>query len=148
MIEIDKERIEKYSKNFTDWLANRADKDEILDMLQIEGNEISENLYDFYGDYLSGVKIPVSELKGFGTQCGRKDNTCFNESILYFLNAGGIQYVISSVFHNEPNKLGHCLIPLKSVKDANLFEKYIGNCGGSLTNGGNLNDELFFFETE
>ena len=72
----------KNSDNFIEWINNRSDKDEIIDILQLEGEEVSPNVYDFYGDMISGVKIDVDELEGFGTSCGRKDNTCFDNEII------------------------------------------------------------------
>jgi len=138
----------KNSDNFIEWINNRSDKDEIIDILQLEGEEVSPNVYDFYGDMISGVKIDVDELEGFGTSCGRKDNTCFDNEIIDYLKESGVDYIVSTIFLNEPNKLGHCLIPFKNEKAARKFSKMIDARLGSLSSQGEVNDEYFFFETE
>ena len=136
-----------YSQNFIDWLNTRSDKSEVLDTLQLEGKEISPNVYDFYGDEISGVKIDVEELLGFGTQAGRVENTCFDQVAIDYLKDCGVNYIISTIFLNEPIKLGHCLIPFKTKQDGNKFSKMIDKRNGSLTNQGKFK-EYFFFETE
>ena len=55
----------KNSDNFIEWINSRSDKDEIMNILQLEGDEIGPNVYDFYGDELSGVKIDINELEYF-----------------------------------------------------------------------------------
>ncbi len=138
----------KNSDNFIEWINNRSDKDEIMNHLQLEGDEIEPNVYDFYGDELSGVKIDINELEGFGTSCGRKNNTCFDNVVIDYLKECGVDHIISTIFLNEPNKLGHCLIPFNSEKEGRKFEKMIEKREGTLTSHGKFNDEYFFFETE
>jgi hypothetical protein len=136
------------SQNFIEWLSNRSDKKDILNILQLEGNEISTNVYDFYGDKISGVKIEIEDLEGFGTQCGSKGNICFDKNIIDYLKECGVDHIISTIFLNEPEMLGHCLIPFNNSKNGKKFSKMIEKNEGSLTFGESYDDEYFFFECE
>jgi hypothetical protein len=63
--------IEKYIENYISWNHPIKNNSEFLDLLQIDQlKEIRPNVYDFYGDEISIVKIDVDDLIGFGTQCG------------------------------------------------------------------------------
>ena len=144
-----KTRFRDYIKNndFTNWLNSQPNQGEIFDLLQIEGKQISPTVYDFYGDKLSGIKIDVNDLEGYGTKCGRINNECFDEDVVIFLRECGIDYIISSVFLNEPTQLGHCLIEFEDFGDAGTFSEMIEDRNGSLTPDGKINN-FFFFENE
>lgn len=137
-----------YSSDFIDWLNNRTDKDEVLDILQLEGDEIEPNVYDFYGDKVSGVKIDVNDLLGYSTQCGIPGNSCFDLHVVNYLKNCGVNHIISAIFLNEPNALGHCLIPFENEKEGKKFSKMIEKNNGSLNPDGSFDDEYMYFETE
>jgi hypothetical protein len=134
-------------ENFIEWLDNVSDKDEVLDTLQLEGKEISPNVYDFYGSLCSGVKIDIDNLEGFGTFAGRLNNKCFTSEVVDYLKNCGVEYVISSIFLHEPTQLGHCLIKNLNSKECKVFSKMIEKNNGSLSFDGTVGD-YHFFENE
>lgn len=141
---------ENFSQNFIDWIDNFDDetKEEILSALQLEGEEISKNHYNFYGDMICGVLIYTSDLFGFGTATGTVGNKCFDADVINYLKEKNVDYIVSSIFLNEPYELSHCLISFETEEDCEIFSEMIEEKKGSLTFNSDRIDNYWFFEAE